>query len=534
MMLGRLGFAIAGAILAATLGAVLLLRTAPSGAVSEPAYFYVSPSGSNWNDGSAPNRPFKTIQRAIDLAQPGDTIRLAAGVYLQDVTSKRSGTASAPIRIEGPADAVIKGGGKARIFEIRHDHLTLEGFTLDGLWGAPDDMRGFREKLLYVIGQEPNDGVSGLKVLHMTFKNAGGECLRMRYFAQHNEVGHSRFEGCGVHDFKFDGGKRNGEAIYIGTAPEQRANGENPTSGPDESSANWIHHNSFNTQGNECVDIKESSSANLVEHNICTGQQDPNSGGFDARGGGNIFRHNESFGNVGAGIRLGGDGPADGTENQVYHNNFHDNQAGGIKLARQPQQLCGNRLHSNAAGDLVGAGRGRLNPAAACEPPRAQAAPAPQPSASAPAVQPSYQPAIDTYISSDAPAASYAERDRIKIDRTPEMWSLLRFELPPDARPRRILMRLSARNTAKHGGVAYAAPAEWASGVTWQSRPALGVRLAEIGKVKKGAPVTIDVTGALQPSGVLSIAIVPTSDHVATYYSAESSPARAPTLIIEQ
>ena len=39
--------------------------------------------------------------------------------------------------------------------------------------------------------------------------------------------------------------------------------------------------------------------------------------------------------------------------------------------------------------------------------------------------------------------------------------------------------------------------------------------------------ITIDVTGALQPSGVLSVAIVPTSDHVASYHSAESSPAHA-------
>jgi hypothetical protein len=30
------------------------------------------------------------------------------------------------------------------------------------------------------------------------------------------------------------------------------------------------------------------------------------------------------------------------------------------------------------------------------------------------------------------------------------------------------------------------------------------------------------------------VAIVPTSDHVASYHSAESSPSRAPKLIIEQ
>jgi hypothetical protein len=44
--------------------------------------------------------------------------------------------------------------------------------------------------------------------------------------------------------------------------------------------------------------------------------------GFDARGGGNIIRYNESFGNVGVGIRLGGDGADDGLNNQVYGNHI--------------------------------------------------------------------------------------------------------------------------------------------------------------------------------------------------------------------
>jgi hypothetical protein len=145
-----------------------------------------------------------------------------------------------------------------------------------------------------------------------------------------------------------------------------------------------------------------------------------------------------------------------------------------------------------------------------------------------------YQLAIDTYISGSAPTASYADRDRIKGNRMPQMWSLLRFDLPRGLRPRRALIQLYALNTAKHGGAAYAVPAEWSSGVTWQSRPALGARLAEIGQLRKGHWVTIDVTGALQAGGVLSVAIVPTSDHVASYHSAESSPAHAPKLIIEQ
>jgi Right handed beta helix region len=520
---------------------LVLLLVAPraSRARSGPVHYYVSPTGSDWDSGASPEHPFASIQKAVDQAQPGDLISLGPGIYLEDVVSRSGGAPNAPITIKGPADAVIKGAGGSRIVEINHDYLTLEGFTIDGLWGSPATKQGFREKLLYVVGRQPNDGVTGLKVLRMTFKNAGGECLRMRYFAQDNEVADSRFENCGVHDFRFHAGKRNGEAIYIGTAPEQRGNGENPTADTDRSNENWIHGNTFNTRGNECVDIKEASSGNIVEHNSCTGQQDPNSGGFDARGGGNIFRYNESFGNLGAGIRLGGDGADDGLNNQVYGNNLHDNQAGGIKLVRQPQSICGNTLHSNRGGNLVGAGRAALDPAAPC---LGQANPAQQPVATPQAQQPtapvntgpqSHPPAIDTYVNSDAPDRSYQGADRIKVDRTPEMWALLRFELPKQLAGRHALLKLYAQNTAKHGGVAYAVVPNWSGDVKWNSRPPLGAPIAAIGRVKKGAWVTIDVTAAVQPSGIVTLAIVPESDHVATYRSLEDSPKYAPQLIVE-
>src|SRR5258706_4306684 len=209
-------------LLAAGLLAVLLVPLAVRSSHAAAQVYYVSPTGSDSNSGDAATTPLKTIQKAVDLAQPGDVISLAPGAYLQDILSRRAGNADAPITIKGPASAVVMGGGHARIFEINHDYITLDGFTLDGLWGDPNSASGYRDKLLYVLGVAPLDGVSGLRVLNMTFKNAGGECLRLRYFAQHNEISGSTFVGCGVHDFRFGAGGKNGEAVYIGTAPEQR------------------------------------------------------------------------------------------------------------------------------------------------------------------------------------------------------------------------------------------------------------------------------------------------------------------------
>lgn len=355
------------AVFAAALLIALIAPFATRGMSAAVPSYYVSSTGNDANDGRSAGAPFKSIQKAVDLAQPGAVITLASGVYLQDVHSARAGVAGASITLAGPADAVVKGGGGARIIEINHDNITLTGFTIDGLWGDPNSMAGYRDKLLYVLGKQPRDGVSGLRVLNMTFKNAGGECVRLRYFAQHNEITGSSISNCGIYDFRFHAGGKNGEGVYIGTAPEQRGDGKNPTSDPDLSKDNWIHHNSFDTQGNECVDIKEAASGNMVEHNSCTGQRDPNSGGFDARGSGNIFRNNQSYGNTGAGIRLGGDGASDGIGNDIYGNTIRDNQAGGIKVQRQPQgNVCGNIMTNNTGGNSVGSYASSLQPALPC------------------------------------------------------------------------------------------------------------------------------------------------------------------------
>jgi alpha-L-arabinofuranosidase len=52
--------------------------------------FYVSPAGNDQNPGT-PAAPFRTIQHAADLAQPGDVITVRAGVYRERVSPPRGG-----------------------------------------------------------------------------------------------------------------------------------------------------------------------------------------------------------------------------------------------------------------------------------------------------------------------------------------------------------------------------------------------------------------------------------------------------------
>jgi hypothetical protein len=348
--------------------ALCLVLLAPP---AHAATLHVSPSGSDAGSG-APARPFQSIQKALAAARPGDVVELASGRYLQDVTTVRDGRPGQPITIKGPSDAVVSGAGAPRVFQVHHDHIALHGFTLDGRHAADERRESYRDKLLYVIGTKPRDGVEGLKVFGMTFRNAGGECLRLRYFARRNEIAHSQFEACGVHDYRFKKSGKNGEAIYVGTAPEQLGRGA-PDRAIDESNFNWIHHNSMNTQGNECVDIKEGSSGNIVEHNHCTGQLDANSGGLGSRGSGNVFRFNTVVGSVGAGVRLGGDGAGDGINNDVYGNTLRNNGNGGIRAQRGPQRkICENILEDNKFGAALGEfGKDYLDPGVSCDAPTA-------------------------------------------------------------------------------------------------------------------------------------------------------------------
>jgi len=72
------------------LAAVLLLAASPAPARE----IHVATTGDDAHPGS-PEAPLRTIQRAADLAQPGDTVTVHAGVYRERVNPPRGGTSDA-------------------------------------------------------------------------------------------------------------------------------------------------------------------------------------------------------------------------------------------------------------------------------------------------------------------------------------------------------------------------------------------------------------------------------------------------------
>mgnify|MGYP000674029292 CR=1 FL=1 len=307
--------------------------------------YFVSPLGSDKNNGSTQEDAFKTIQHALNLAHAGESIILLKGEYFEDLKTVRSGTLASPIKIKGLAGSVLKGRKRSRIFEINHSYIELSNFSINGKISDGRTVDDYRDKLVYIQGLK-NIGVTGVKLLGMDLQYAKGECVRIKYLASKNEIAYTNIQHCGVRDFVFNRGKHNGESIYIGTAPEQVAEGKNPTNVMDTSHSNWIHNNVIESYGSECVDVKEGSHSNIIENNLCTQQKDPNVGGVSIRGNANTVRNNIIFTNQGAGIRLGGDTSEDGIKNIVYGNYLSNNAQGALKIMSNAQQnsFCGNLI----------------------------------------------------------------------------------------------------------------------------------------------------------------------------------------------
>ena len=96
---------------------LLLAAAAALGASSVPArVLVVHPAlpGASDTNLATETLPLKTLARAAELAEPGDTVQIHTGVYRESVTFKRSGTRERPIRFEAAplANVVVTGADR--------------------------------------------------------------------------------------------------------------------------------------------------------------------------------------------------------------------------------------------------------------------------------------------------------------------------------------------------------------------------------------------------------------------------------------
>jgi hypothetical protein len=116
--------------------------------------FYVSPSGSDTAAGSV-SAPWRTVQKALDTLQPGDTAYLRGGTYSTWVTMSRSGTASAPITVRSyPGERATLTGR----FKITGSWFRLTDLTFDGRYQLD-------ETLIYPAAPASNLEISRCEIM---------------------------------------------------------------------------------------------------------------------------------------------------------------------------------------------------------------------------------------------------------------------------------------------------------------------------------------------------------------------------------
>jgi hypothetical protein len=158
-----------------------------------PARYYVSPGGSDTNPGSSA-APFQTVQKAADVAGPGDTVIVRPGVYTgqgQLVSLSRGGTPGAWItfRSERRSEAVLDGrNGKSQeawYFGRGVGYVRVEGFEIRDLEEHAFDFYG--------------GGVHDIEVTRNRIHHIGRNCTD----TSNGRTGASL--GAGAHRIVFDG-----------------------------------------------------------------------------------------------------------------------------------------------------------------------------------------------------------------------------------------------------------------------------------------------------------------------------------------
>jgi len=351
--------------------------TTASAATASAITYYVSPKGSDSNSGKSSSQPLRLIQTALKRVRSGDTIKLAAGAYHEQLTTLTAGTSGHPITIKGPETGKDWSGrykavlfGTSRLVSVNHSYYVFDGFTIDGqerlsTTAYPkslSNVRAFKDsvqtkvadgRLIYIGAADTSRNLTGIIIRNMFLNGAGGECLRMRNAANHNEVADSVIQWCGLfgqgHDvsqYKY----HNGEGVYLGTSPSST---DQPMFASDTTNNNYIHDNTINTFGSECLDVKENSYGNRFQNNDCGYNDEPlsfNGSNIELRGYNNVIVGNRVTQSRGYGLKMGSDsGPYLQGGNAIQNNSF--SPAAGVsntnKQIGSQGTLCGNTFDTS-------------------------------------------------------------------------------------------------------------------------------------------------------------------------------------------
>jgi hypothetical protein len=131
---------------------------------------YVSTTGSDSNSGSQ-SSPFRTIQRAANVAKPSTTVHVAVGTYTENVTTNVAGSVTARIRYVSDTKwgAKVIGNGTEGMWTNNGNYTDIVGFDISGSgrlgilnWASYTSMSGNHVHNLTVSGGCTGNGGAGI------------------------------------------------------------------------------------------------------------------------------------------------------------------------------------------------------------------------------------------------------------------------------------------------------------------------------------------------------------------------------------
>ncbi len=367
---------------------------------AEPASavtYYVSPSGSDGNAGTA-QAPFKTIQRAINLTtEPGTTIIVAAGTYNeQPVIYQKDGTAQDRMILKAAPGTtpVIDATAKAETFGLRVFHSaywTIDGFEVTNVTGSGIQVEDGDHVIVKNIKSHDNTG-TGIIVLasddarieyNEVYRNALGikvstETLdsvlvqSQRPIVRYNLVYKNILGGGGADGIDVNGGD-GGIAEYnlVWQNYDDGIDNSSSSGGVEHASGIIFRYNATWLNGPTRACVGEADYAACVQ---CPENGDCGNGAgiktSTNTGGDNLIHHNISFDNDSSGFD--NDQEANWGPNRFYNNTAHNN-AKGIALDMagvtnlnsaayvKNNILTGSRSPSAYGGDLRPSGTYSIN-----------------------------------------------------------------------------------------------------------------------------------------------------------------------------
>jgi len=112
---------------------VAILISLESASVTWAASYYVSPSGNDSNLGTSTSAAFRSIQKALNVIRPGDTVMIRSGTYYEGLKIVTSGTSSARITVQNyNGESVTINSGTSRTIQLTRQagYYTFSGLKL--------------------------------------------------------------------------------------------------------------------------------------------------------------------------------------------------------------------------------------------------------------------------------------------------------------------------------------------------------------------------------------------------------------------